>query len=465
MGSIISSGVGSGLNVQALVSQLVAAEGQPKSLRLDAEEAKVQAKLSALGSLRSALASFRDAVTALKSIDRFQGRQVTLSKPDFVSVTATSAAVVGSYSIEVEQLAAAHKLQSTSFATAATVVGTGTLQISIGGQNFDVVIDEESNTLAGIAKAINQSEVGSKVVATVVAGEGDARLTLTGLELGAANAMTITQSGGDGGLEALTYPPAGGGMIQLEEARNSRAVIDGVVVTGATNTLSSGIEGVTITLKAVNEPDETSQITVGYNKAAARTSIESFAKAYNAVIDAVNNVASYDAQKKAGGPLFGDAGVRNLVYQIRRELTSAIPGVSASFDMLAEIGVTAQLDGKLSVDGNVLDEAFNADFDAVGKLFAAEETGLAVKLGALLEPYLSTDGIFDARSASLRTFIDDINDRREALNLRLEALQKRYMKQFNALDSLLAQLQGTSNFLSQQLSRLPGFTPPSKNNG
>jgi flagellar hook-associated protein 2 len=455
MGSIVSSGVGSGLDVQSLVSQLVQAEGQPKSLRLDAEEAKVQSKVSALGSLRSALATFRDTVATLKSLDKFQGRQVALASPDFFSATATSAAVPGTYSIEVEQLATAQKLQSTAFAAATTVVGTGTLSIATGGQNFDVVIDDSSNTLAGIAKAINQSAAGAKVLATVITGNGDARLTLTSRTIGAANAMTITQSGGDGGLAGLAYP--GVGMTELAAALDARAVVDGVIVTSTSNTLSGAITGVDITLKAENADDETTDLTVGYNKTAAKTTIDSFAKAYNAVIDAVKAVASYDAEKKSGGPLFGDAGVRNLVYQLRRELTSNVTGLSGAFDMLGEIGVTAALDGKLSVDAADLDAAFATNFDAVGDLFAAKDVGVAVRLDKLLEPYLATDGVFDARSAGLKTSIADINDRREALNVRLTALQTRYTKQFNALDTLLAQLQGTSNFLSQQLSKLPGF--------
>src|SRR5262245_35931457 len=120
MGSIVSSGAGSGLDIAGLVQQLVQAEGGPKTLRLNSEEAKVQAKLSALGTLRSALEGFRSTVATLKDIAKFQGRSATLSKADFVSATAGATAVPGTYSIAVEQLAAAHKLQSTTFATAAT---------------------------------------------------------------------------------------------------------------------------------------------------------------------------------------------------------------------------------------------------------------------------------------------------------------------------------------------------------
>jgi flagellar hook-associated protein 2 len=459
MGSIISSGVGSGLDVAGLVQKLVQAEGGPKTLRLNAEEAKVQAKLSALGTLRSALATFRGTVTTLKNIDKFQGRQATLSTPDFVKATATSSAVPGTYAIEVQQLATTHKIQSGSgIAAATTVVGTGTLHFEITDQQFDVVIDAEHNTLAGIAAAINDSAVGAKVLATVITGSGEARLTLTARASGADNEMTVTQNGGDAGLVALVA-----GLDPLQDALDAEVLIDGIPVTSNTNTVSGAIAGVEIALIKENTVGVTTDITIGYDRAAARKTIDDFVKSYNAVVDAIKSVSGYNIETREGGPLFGDAGVRNIVYQLRRELGASVTGLSGSFDMLGEIGIAADLNGKLSVDSAELDAAFTADFDAIGELFAADDVGVAVKLDELLAPYLDSSGVFDSRAAGLKSSIDVIAERREALNTRLVALQARYTKQFNALDSLLSQLQGTSNFLTQQLSRLPGSAPLRRN--
>ena len=248
MGSIVSSGVGSGLDTASLVRQLVQAEGAPKSLRLDAEEAKVQAKLSALGTLRSALASFRDTVSKLKDIDKFQGREVSLSTPDFLSAAATSSAVPGSYEVVVEELASAHKLQSAGVQSAASVVGTGTLRVTVGTQIFDVVIDDENDSLAEIAAAINDSAASAKVFATVVSGATEARLTITARATGLANAITVTQSGGNGGLAPLVA-----GLTPLQPARNAKALIEGIEVTSGTNTISGAIAGVDITLVAADE--------------------------------------------------------------------------------------------------------------------------------------------------------------------------------------------------------------------
>jgi flagellar hook-associated protein 2 len=457
MGTIISAGAGSGLDVAGLVQKLVEAEGAPKNARLDSAEAKVQAKVSALGSLRSALASFRDAVAKLKDLDAFQGRLATPSSKEFLSASATSAASPATYEIEVTRLACAHKLQSEPFVAKTSVIGTGTLTITTAGQSFDVAIDATSNTVAGVASAINASAAGAKLTATVVVGAGGAAtLTLTARETGSANAITVAQAGGDGGLSQLVFPPSGGGLTEIREALDARVLIDGVEVTSATNTISGAIDGVEIDLVAANDPGETSDLAISYDRKGAREAIDSLVKSYNAVVDAIKSVASYNAETRKGGPLFGDAGVQNLVYQLRRELGAAVGAVDASFDMLAKIGVSVDVGGKLAVDGAKLDKVFAADFDEVGKLFASDNVGVATKLDKLLEPYLRSGGILDSRNDVLKASIEDITSQRDALAQRLEALQARYLKQFNALDGLLAQMQSTSNFLAQQLRNLPG---------
>jgi flagellar hook-associated protein 2 len=459
-GTITSNGTGSGLDVQGIVQKLVAAEGAPQSTRLDAAEARVQAKLSALGSLRSALSSFQDSLTKVKDLTTFQGRKVVLSSEDFLSATASSTAVPANYSVEVEQLAQAQKLQSTPFASSSTAVGTGTLTITSGGKSVDVVIDSSNNTVAKIAAAINSSAASDKVVATVINGaNGAATLTLTARVTGAANALTVSQTGGDAGLAAIQYPQSGGlGLTQIIQPLDAKAKIDGVEVTSATNTIGGAIDGVQIDLERANDPGETSTVTVQYDRPGARTLIDSLLKNYNGVVDAVKSVASYDASAQKAGPLFGDLGVSNLVAQLRRVLGSPVSGVDSSVNMLTKIGITFDLDGHLSVDGKKLDAALSANFKDVGTLFADKNAGVGARLDSLLDPYLESGGVFDGRNQSLKASISDIGDQRQQLSNRLDALQARYLAQFNALDTLLAQMQSTSNFLTQQLSNLPGFT-------
>lgn len=457
MGTLITSGVGSGLNVAELVSQLVEAEGKPQTVRLDVAEAKAQAKLSALASVRSALASFRDAVDELKNVDEFRGRTVSLSEEGFVSAAASTSAVPGSYAIEVEQLASAHRLASEALGSSEDVLGTGTLTLALGAASFAVEIGAENATLAGIAEAINEAEANSGIVATVLTGVDGARLILTAAQTGAANAIVVTQSGGDGGLESLVYDPVNTvtNLTELAPAADARALVDTFAVESATNTITGAIQGLDVSLVAVNEPGETTLLTIGYDEPGAREAVEKLVLSYNELADAVKTVASFDAETKAAGPLFGDAGLRNLVFQLRRELGAGFAALEGPFENLQQLGIGAELDGKLTVDSTRLDAAFDLDFDAIGLVFADEDHGLAARLDTLLEPYLQTGGILDGRDTTLKATIDEIADRRDSLAQRLTTLEERLFRQFNALDGLLAQLQQTSTYLTQQLSTLP----------
>ncbi len=458
MGSVITSGIGSGLDIQGLVSQLVAAEGAPQTVRLNRQEAALQGKLSALGSLRSALAEFQTALESLKDLDTFRGRTVTLSNADFVSVAASSNAAPGRFSLEVEQLASSQRLASSAFADQDSVVGTGTLTITVGGASFAVEIDANNSTLAGIRDAVNNATDNTGVVANVINAVDGSRLVLSATETGVANSLTVTEADGDGGLLTLVYDPDNAitNLTEIDPAQDARVLIEGFAVEGSSNTLSGAVDGLDIVLLAQNAPGDETDVTVGFDRAGATASIEALVDSYNALVDAVAGLTSFDVETETAGPLLGDITVRNLTVRLRRELGAAAVGLSGPFSSLIDLGVTAELDGKLAIDSDKLDAALDQDFDAIGTLFSATEVGIAARLDALVDPYLASGGLLDTRTDGLNASIKDIGDRRESLDERLAAVEARLFDQFNALDTLLAQLQSTSNFLTQQLANLPG---------
>jgi len=463
MGTVITSGIGSGLDIQGLVAQLVAAEGRPQSIRLNTEEARLQSKLSAVGSLTSALDALQTSFESLADPDTFTGRTISLSSPDFVAATATSSAAPASYAVEVQQLASAQRLVSAPVATADTIIGTGTLTLSLGGASFSVEIvsdgEDSNNTLTGIKDAINASTSNTGIVAAIVTGVAGAQLILSGNETGAANQIVVTASGGDGGLVPLTYDPGNGitNLTELEAAVDASALIEGILVTSATNTISDAIEGVEISLLDVNAPGETSIVSVDFDRDAAKAAVGKFVEAYNGLIDMVTDATRYDPESGTAGPLLGDTGLRNILFQLRREMGRVGVGASGSFGTLSELGITAEFDGKLSIDDTELVAALDSSLDGVVDFFSADESGLAVRLDSLLEPYLQTGGVLESRRDGLNASIEVVNERREALEERLVAVEARLLRQFNALDSLLAELQSTSGFLQQQLDSLPGF--------
>ncbi len=458
MASIISSGIGSGLDIGGIVQQLVAAEGQPLDTRLTLKESKAQAKLSAFGSLKSSLSGVRDKLEAMKTPEKFLVRKATSSNEDVFSVTADTNAVPAQYSIEVVQTATSQKLTSGAFTGADAVVGVGTLTIDVGASRMILNISTENNTLAGIRDAINSSTSNPGVSATVVNADSGSYLILTADGTGAENTLTVTQAGGDGGLAALEYDPANSlvSMTESIPAQDALIRIDGLDVMSSSNTITGAVEGVTISIFG-DTGGSSESLLVSNDTSATKTLVEEFVSAYNDMITTIDSLTAYSAENEQAAPLLGDSTIRGIRDQIRREMSTAVNDLDATFSTLSEVGIELQLDGKLSVNETRLGEVLADDFVKFGQLFSTTD-GFATRLYDLTDGFLQSDGIIESRTQGLTAQIDGITDDREALNDRLLALETRLLRQFNALDSLLAQLSTTSNFLSQQLANLPGAT-------
>lgn len=465
MASITAPGIGSGLDIGSLVSQLVAAEGEAKSVRLAQREAFAQAEISALGSLKSALSSFQSAVQGLDALSDFRQRSASSADEDLFTASADDKAVAGSYSIEVVNLAAVHKLASAGYTDSSTQVGSGVLTISTEGNTFFVNVDAAADTLADVRDAINNEVTNSGVSATIItvddgSGGSESRLVLTSQSTGSSGAITITVDDDDGidgdtgGLSALVYDPAPGSgvtnLTELDAALDALIRIDGQDVTRSTNSINDAIEGVTIDLVAAGSAVE---LTVALDEAAVTGAVSGFVSAYNSLINTISGLTAFDADTGAAGQLLGDATLRSVSNLLRRELSAEVEGVVGDADTLTAIGITTQDNGTLVLDTAVLDAAMSANFDDLGNLFAAAD-GIAVRLGDAIQPFVQANGTLDSRTDSLDARIDRIASQREALDRRLASVEERFLAQFIAMDALVSQLQTTSSFLDQQLTAL-----------
>ncbi len=460
---IISSGIGSGLDIAGIVQQLVAAEAQPVESRLGLQEVRAQSKLSAFGSLKSALSDLRDKLEVMKSLDTFLARKAVSGNGGVFTAVADTQALPASYSLEVVQLAQTQKLTSGAFTDSAAVVGTGELSVTVGALTSTIDITSENNTLSGIRDAINSAQDNPGIAATIINADSGSYLILTSENSGAAQQITITQSGGDGGLSALEYDP-GNGLASLTESiapQDALIRIDGLDVASSSNTFAGAIQGVTISILQ-ESGGSADQLSVENDEEVTRKTIDDFVESYNELISTFDALTSFDADAELAAPLLGDATIRSIRDQIRRELGTAVFGIEASFSTLRDVGIEAQLDGKLKVNDDELSVVLADDFAKFGQLFANTD-GFAVRLFDLADSFLGSDGIIETRTQGLSTTIDGINDDRVALNERLASLETRLLRQFNALDSLLAQLSSTSNFLTQQLDNLPGVTNGNNN--
>jgi flagellar hook-associated protein 2 len=449
MPTITAAGVGSGLDIQSLVSQLVTAERAPAEARLQKEEASARAQISAFGALRSALSSLGGALRALKPATALDARRATSSDASVVTATATAGAANASYQVEVVSLASAHRLGSGPYAAPTSVVGTGTLTLDSGDNTFSVTIDGSNNTLAGIRDAINGAAGNTSITASVLNTTEGARLVLTARATGAANAITVTRSGGDGGLDALVYDP--GVLTNLEQkapAADALVRVDGFNFSASGNTLSNAVDGVTFNLLS-QAPGSAKTVTVSRDTDAARKAVESFIGSYNAVLGSLSASTRYDQATKTASPLTGDALPRALSAEMRRTIGASVEG-NDTVRTLADAGITTSVSGALTLDGAKFAKALEQNPAEVAALFTGDN-GLAARLDAVVQRAAGSGGAIDGRTKGLDERLRGVADRRAALENRMVALENRYRAQFTALDGLVAQLRTTSDFLARQL--------------
>jgi len=387
--ALSSPGIGSNLDVNSIITQLMALEGRAVTA-LDTKEASYQAKLTAYGSLKGALSSFQSAVQALSTPAKFTASKASVADATVLSASAGSSAAAGSYGIEVTALAQAQKLKTGStFAAASSTLGSGSLTIQFGTYSAGtftanpakdsktITVSAGQNSLAGVRDAINAANAG--VSASIVNDGSGNRLVISSKDSGSANALRITATDDDGnhidnaGLSQLIYDASTGGnsnLAQTQVAQNATAIIDGITVSKASNTVTDVIEGVTLTLLKTNSGSPTT-LTVARDTASVKSAVESFVKAYNDASKVLKDLSAYDAATKKGAILQGDSTVRTIQSQLRSVLNTALTTAGGGLTTLSEIGVNFQKNGTLALNSAKLQAVMDDPAKDISTLFAA----------------------------------------------------------------------------------------------
>ena len=459
MASITASGIGSGLDINNIVSQLVSAERAPTENRLNSKESLIQARLSAFGSLKSALTNFQSSLSTLKNADNYTKRTATISDSTVFSATTSASAVPGSYSVKVEQLATSHKIASQAYTDSNTSVGSGEMTFTINGESFSVAIADDANSLADIRDAVNTASDNSGVTASIINDQDGAHLVFSATKTGVENAVNIAVSNGaSGDLSQLAYDTNLGvqlsSMSEKAEALDSIVIIDGFTQTSANTKIEGMIEGVSLDLKKAL-PGESLSLKVQLDTKSIKTAVEGFVSNYNSLMTTINDLTAYNAESKTAGLLQGDSATRNIANQLRKEMGSIVGGLDTELDSLAELGITTGDKNKLVIDSTKFADVISSDFDKLSGIFSSE-SGYAVRLDSLIGNLTASGGILSNRTDGLNSEVKRINQQREALQARIVGIEARYQAQFSALDSLLGQLNSTGEFLTQQLANLPG---------
>ena len=469
--ALSSPGLGSNLDVSSIVSQLMSLEKQPLTA-LVKKEAGLQAKISALGSLQGAISALQTAAGNLvpasgtTATQKFTVFKTAVSDTTIASASTASSAVAGTYSLEVTQLAKQHSIATSTTATPfsgtdGTLTTGGTLTLSLDTtpagaeptKTTDITIADGA-TPENIRDAINNASAG--VSAVVINGTAGKQLVLTGDTAGSNQFITLS------GITGLAYDPnatpvPADSFVQSQAARGSSFKLNGIAVTAATNTVTTAVDGVTLTLLKGPELPATSlstTLTISKDNSTLTTGVNALVKALNDFNTTANSLGSYNATTKAAGALNGDSTLRTAQSSFRSSLGN-IPSVlsEAKLQRLSDIGVALQKDGKLTVDSTKLSKAIGDDLTGVANLVAAYGSGLKAAADGLV----GADGLIAARSAGLSASIKGIGKQSEAISSRLTQIEARYRRQFTSLDTLISGMTTTSNYLTQQLANLPSY--------
>lgn len=474
-GTISSAGIGSGLDVQNIISKLMAVEQAPL-VKLQRQAVGIQTQLSAFSQMQSLVSGFKDALAPLLKADTYSATIASSSDAAAVAVSSNGKAAAGSYAVSVSSLAAGQTLVSASgqFTQSTQTVGTGTITIRLGSWNADrsaftpktgsadlsIVIGGTDSSLEAVRDKINAANAG--VHASIVTDASGARLSLQSSSTGADNGFRVTVDDDDGndtdgaGLSRLAFDPASqpAQMSLTQAAANTAATVNGIAVTSSGTTLADVIEGVTLTVNKVT----TSPVAINVSRStdALKSALGAMVKAYNALNGYIDQMTDYDAEKKTAAPLQGDATAVGLQNQMRAQIGQN-GGASSVFTSLSNLGIEFQKDGSLKLNDTKFAAAAANPAELKKALLGDGEgstavMGLAQKLNAWADRLLGTEGTFQGKTKSLKARQTSTEKDMERASDRLAQIEKRLTKQYTALDTTLSRSNALQQYVQQQIT-------------
>lgn len=472
------SGLGSGLDIGAIVTALVNADKSPKQTQIDSATKTNTLKISGVGTLKSALTAYQTAMTNLgsKTNPAFAGFTATSSNTAILGATSDNTAVSGTYNVVVNQLATGSKVASASFAGgAASAIPSGTLKISQNGTDYNVTIPANA-TLQSARDAINTAQGTNGISANIVTdSSGASRLVISSNKTGAGSDLSVSGIAGleiDGTQSMGTNPAAGASGNVNGPAQDAKVTIDGLQVSSKSNTVSGAISGLTLNLTTVspvvNNVATPTVVSVDTNTKGLQTSVQAFVDAYNTLKTTIDTLskATPDADGKltVQAAFTGDSLPRSLIADIRGQLNS--PSAGGALSYLSQIGVmTDRNTGNLTFDTAAFTKTMAQPGMAgqVQQMFTGTDdtNGLLARMKTAVDPYLkasadgkTTSGLLDQRMTILNNNTRNLTSQQLALDLRVANLTKTLTAKYNAMDLLVGQMKATASNITSFFSSL-----------
>lgn len=454
-------GLASGLDTKAIISALVAVERRPITA-LETKKTSLGQQKSLFGDLRGLLDKLTTAAKALVKTTDFLKMKAASDDETIATATAGSSATPGTHRFKVLQLATGQVSASTGSASPTTSLGSNAavLQIDIGGNTHLITVNPASGgtqpnaTLEGIAAAINAEDdntemgVRAEVVDTGNTANGGAnryQLVVRGTKTGEANAFTISYDSGDTAFQNVIQDVA---AHQLVAGADARVELGGIVVRRASNQIGDLIPGLTLDLKSAANPTREVTITVSTDAEAITKKVQEFVDAYDKVVDFFTEQNALGADGKAKNPLFGDATLRSMRSSLRTVLGGSVAGTgNDSYQLMSQLGIAADTQGRLTLDASKLANALADDEDAAAAVFTHATNGIAKRLVDQIDVYTDTvDGLLKSRTDGFDRLVHDTQTRIDQAERRLSLYEKGLEQKYANLESLLTKLQsqGTS---------------------
>ena len=447
MASSTITGVGSGFDTIGIVKALVDAEKAPKQSQITAQQKDTTIQLSAVGTVKASLETYRTAIAKLNSVSSFNGLTASSNDEKISKVTIDDKASSGKYALNVTQLATASKITSKVFEGGASASVNSseqdqTLTISQSGDSYDVKIPAGA-TMQQTRDAINTQLQSKGISANVLTDANGSRLVIGSQTTGKGTDITIS-----GDSELATGYDAGKAPV------NAEYTIDDIAMESSSNKITSAISGVTLELLDT----KASTITVASNTDTLKTSVQSFVTAYNALLTSINTqtkvTATGDAATTTAGALTGDASMRQLVNGLRGELLQN--SGTSSVGNLAQMGIsTDQKTGLLTLDDTKWKAAVATPNGAIeiAKVFTGD-TGLITRMTKATESYVGTAGLLATRATDLNTKLTDLTTQQSDLDRRMESMKTTLTAKYTAMDGLIAKINASSSSIMTTLNSL-----------
>lgn len=421
--SMSISGLISGMDTDALITQLMALERKPITL-MQQRQSTLEAQKNAWRDINSRLKAFDSRLSSLKLESTYLAKSASSGDEDILTASAGSTAAAGTYEIKVNRLATGQSQHSKQVADATKALSAkGQLQISDSEGKTWIVDAGQDDSLQAIAKKVNatflEEEGGVKAYVPVNATVVDNRLVLSSKTTGSSSWFRVGVVDAQGST-ALSDALQNTDPLDLHgteftvanretAAQNGEVYINGLEISNVeSNELKDVIEGVTINLLAAQDAGAKG-VTL-----AVKQDTSAVVKAVQGMVDQYNSVMEFISTKmdKSTGELKGDGTLLRLQSSLRQMMTSRSSYTQGKYVTLSDLGIATStwnkdapdLAGKLSLNTAKLEEALRADPLAVKSILYKETNVAAAAQGA------SVSGAEYSSSYPAASVVDGVTD-------------------------------------------------------